>query len=161
MRNVLTNTLLCLREECMQSEGYYFKSKQFKLVEGEEDFTNPGCFGKALAEWIASELKGNGYEAEVIPEDFGWCVMCESGDYLLWVGCGNELSEEILDSTLDNPPNEDNIIWHAYSVIEVPFFMIRSHIKKWTGRLDLKEPLEKLNQQLERILKTNESISFC
>lgn len=145
----------------MISEGYHFKSRQFTLVEGEEEFTNPGCFGKSLADWLASELKEKGYDTEVIPEDFGWCVMCERDSYLLWVGCGIELSDEILNSTLDNPPNEESIVWHIFATIEIPFFMVKSHIKKWIGSLDLQKLLDELNQQLERILKNNESISFC
>jgi len=143
------------------SDGYNFKSNQFHLVEGEEEFTNPGCFGKSLAEWIATEIKQIGYDTEVIAEDFGWCVMCDRGDYLLWIGCANVLSEEILENTLDNPPNEDNIVWHVFSSIEIPFFMFKSHIRKWTGKLDIKSPLQKLDQHLEGVLKNNDTISFC
>ena len=109
----------------MKKNKYWFKSSQFKLQENEEEFTNPGCFGKSLAEWISKKLSLLGYDTEVIPEDWGWCVMCQRGDYLLWVGCGNILIDNILDSSLDNPPDEDEIIWHVFIELEFLFTCLK------------------------------------
>ena len=64
----------------------YFTSPRFQIVPNEEDSTNPGCFGQELAEWTCEQVRSLGYpEAEVIPEDFGWCVMCSRRDFMLWI----------------------------------------------------------------------------
>jgi len=53
-----------------------FTTDFFKPIAGEEEETNPGRYGKALAQWLAQQLKERGVSAEgVIPEDFGWVVM--------------------------------------------------------------------------------------
>jgi len=68
-----------------------FTSDFFKPIAGEEEETNPGCLGKALAQWLAAKLKERGLSVEeVIPEDFGWVVMVSRKPITLWVGCGNK-----------------------------------------------------------------------
>ena len=65
-----------------------FKSDAFGIAPGEDEATNPGIFGKSLAEWIASELCARGLPTgEVIAEDFGWCVPVESKPHSLYVAC--------------------------------------------------------------------------
>ncbi|MEW8355501.1 MAG: hypothetical protein AB2556_23930 [Candidatus Thiodiazotropha sp.] len=59
------------------------------------------------------------YEAEVIPEDWGWCVMCSRKPYMLWVGCGYIDAEE--ESPGEQPVN-DEIIWHCFVTAEIPYF---------------------------------------
>ena len=140
---------------------YWFKSDQFNIQDGEEELTNPGRFGKSLAEWISSELSILEYETEVIPEDWGWCVMCSRNEYLLWVGCGNVLTEEVLNSTQDNPPDEKEIIWHVYTCIEIPFYRLKSKLKKIFGFLDTTAPKRKLDQEVKGILIANKTLSFC
>lgn len=67
-----------------------FTSDFFKPVAGEEEETNPGRFGRALAEWLAAQLKKRGVSVEgVIPEDFGWLVMVSRKPCMLWLACGN------------------------------------------------------------------------
>jgi hypothetical protein len=67
-----------------------FESDFFKPVAGEEEKTNPGLFGQALAEWLEVQLRNRGVEVEgVIPEDFGWVVMISRKPFMLWLGCGN------------------------------------------------------------------------
>jgi hypothetical protein len=34
-----------------------FQSSYFQPIDGEEDQTNPGCLGKALALWLAGQLR--------------------------------------------------------------------------------------------------------
>ncbi len=145
----------------MEQEKYWFKSTQFQIEPDEDEETNPGCFGKALAHWLANELKKYKYETEVIPEDWGWCVMCLREDFLLWVGCGNMMSEEIRESTLDQPPSHENIIWHVFVEVEIPFFMVKSIFKKWLGMLDLNNPKLLLKTALNEILVSNENLQFC
>lgn len=57
---------------------------------GEEDETNSGRFGKALAQWLAAQLKERGVSIEgVVPEDFGWVVVVSRKPLMLWFSCGN------------------------------------------------------------------------
>jgi len=67
-----------------------FTSEFFTPIAGEDEETNPGCFGKALAQWLAAQLRERGVPVEgVIPEDFGWVVMVSRKPFMLWLGCGN------------------------------------------------------------------------
>lgn len=62
----------------------------FKVEPGEDEGTNPGRYGRAFANWISERLKVRGETVEqVIPEDWGWCVVLTRKPYLLWIGCGN------------------------------------------------------------------------
>ncbi|MFZ6749922.1 hypothetical protein [Undibacterium sp. Ren11W] len=67
-----------------------FKTDFFKPISGEDKETNPGRFGKALAQWLTEHLKLRGVAVEgVIPEDFGWVIMLSRKPFLLWLSCGN------------------------------------------------------------------------
>jgi len=142
-------------------DGYWFRSLQFHIQDGEDAHTNPGCYGKSLAEWLAPEFAALGYDTEVIAEDWGWCVMCVRGDFLLWIACGAMTDPARLDGHPVAQPATGDIVWHVFTAIEVPFFRIGSLLKKWMGRLDLIELREKLNLQLDAVLKANASIVFC
>ena len=67
-----------------------FQTNFFKPIAGEDEETNPGRYGKALAQWLMERLKQRGVAVEgVIPEDFGWVVMLSRKPFMLWLGCGN------------------------------------------------------------------------
>lgn len=67
-----------------------FQTDFFKPIPGEEEETNLGRYGKALAQWLAEKLKERGVTVEeVIAEDFGWVVMLSRNPFTLWLGCGN------------------------------------------------------------------------
>jgi hypothetical protein len=67
-----------------------FESSAFEVTPGEDDETNPGIYGKALAQWLAAQLRAAGFRAgEVIAEDFGWCVPIESKPHSLYVACAS------------------------------------------------------------------------
>jgi hypothetical protein len=73
-----------------QSPLLEFESSVFAITPGEDEATNPGIYGKALAEWLAGELRAAGFIAgDVIAEDFGWCVPVESRPHSLYVACAN------------------------------------------------------------------------
>ena len=73
-----------------QSPLLEFESSAFPIVPGEDEETNPGIYGKALAHWLAEQLRAVGVPArEVIPEDFGWCVRVESRPHALYVACAS------------------------------------------------------------------------
>ena len=60
--------------------GVTFQSAFFAPLPGEDHETNPGRYGRALALWLAAELRA---------EDFGWTVVISRQPFLLWLGCGN------------------------------------------------------------------------
>ena len=67
-----------------------FESSAFAIVPGEDEQTNPGIYGKALAQWISEQLAARGFSVgEVIAEDFGWCVPLKSKAPHLFVACAN------------------------------------------------------------------------
>ena len=140
---------------------YWFRSDDFPIQEREEELTNPDCFGKSLAEWLAVRLSTYGYETEVIPEDWGWCVMCSRSEYLLWVGCGSVRTDDILKSTVNSPPNAANIVWHVFCTIEIPFFKPLSLFRRAVGLLDTKEPKARLGAALGEIISANKGLRHC
>lgn len=143
-------------------EGYWFKSNLFEIEPGEDKETNPGCYGKILAEWLSGKFRELGYDTDVIAEDFGWCVMCEHSDYLLWIGCGTVQGEEFFENyNADTPPKLSDITWHVFPVLEVPFFKLKSKLNILLGRLDVKAPLGKLKQELQNILEAEKEITLC
>jgi hypothetical protein len=53
-----------------QSPLLEFESSAFAVVPGEDEKTNPGIYGKALAQWLAEQLRAAGFSVEdVIAED--------------------------------------------------------------------------------------------
>lgn len=67
-----------------------FESSAFPVIEGEDEETNPGIFGRSLAEWLSSQLKQRGMETSaVVPEDFGWCVPVTGQPGKLYVACSS------------------------------------------------------------------------
>ncbi|WP_394176953.1 hypothetical protein [Thalassotalea litorea] len=142
--------------------GYWFKSTLFEIEKHEDEDTNPGCYGKSLATWLSTEFAKLGYETEVIPEDWGWCVMCVYDDYLLWLGCGAMQSEESLENYEEGrPPKGSEVVWHVFPQLEVPFFKFSSLINKWLGKLDVETPLENLKNELDKVLRAENNIQFC
>jgi hypothetical protein len=73
----------------------WFKSTLFEILPGEDENTNPGCYGRSLAIWLRGKLIDMGYDVEdVIPEDWGWCVLCKRRPYKLWIGCGTMVDHD-------------------------------------------------------------------
>jgi hypothetical protein len=73
-----------------QSPLLEFESSAFAAIPGEDEETNPGIYGKALAQWLAERLSAAGVPAgEVIAEDFGWCVPIDAGPHSLYVACAS------------------------------------------------------------------------
>jgi hypothetical protein len=142
---------------------YWFTSELFQVQKGEDEETNPGCYGKELGTWLCSKFKNLGYkDVELIPEDWGWCVMCSSENYMLWVGCGSMINDNF-DETYDpdSPPKASEITWHAFPVIEVPIVYFKSWVKKLLGKFDVEQPLSKLNKELAEILNSEPKIVLC
>jgi hypothetical protein len=75
----------------MVTDHIEFTSSYFLVESGEDAATNPGIYGKALAQWVADKLRARGVcvEGEVVAEDFGRCVIVSRKPYMLWVACAN------------------------------------------------------------------------
>jgi hypothetical protein len=73
-----------------QSPLLIFESSAFAIVPGEDQQTNPGIYGSALAHWLAETLRTSGVPVRrVIAEDFAWCVRVESQPHALYVVCAS------------------------------------------------------------------------
>ncbi|WP_334188163.1 hypothetical protein [Noviherbaspirillum sp.] len=73
-----------------QSPLLEFNSDGFTTAPGEDEATNPGIFGKSLAEWLSYELCASGLAAgEAFAEDFGWCIPVDSKPHALYVVCAS------------------------------------------------------------------------
>jgi hypothetical protein len=71
-----------------------FKSSAFPAEIGEDEHTNVGIVGEALARWLAEQLRVSGVDVgEVIAEDFGWCIPIESKSHALFVACASAEEE--------------------------------------------------------------------
>jgi hypothetical protein len=67
-----------------------FESSLFTVVFGEDDETNPGIYGRSLAQWLSNQLRVVGVVAgDVKAEDFGWLVPVKSEPYSLFVACSS------------------------------------------------------------------------
>jgi len=136
----------------MALDGIFFKTDLFEVEEGEDSETNPGIYGKQLAAWLKIKLSKLGYEVEdIIPEDWGWCVMCERKQGMLWVGCASYIDGEAEEGQL---PNKQNIVWHCFATIEQPIF------KRLFSSNEGKTKLEKLNKELKAIIHEEESFQI-
>jgi hypothetical protein len=129
---------------------FYFRSDLFQVEPGEDNETNPQRYGKQLSQWLKMKLEKRGYPIEeVIPEDWGWCVMCQRQPYSLWVGCGNMDESESVSVGKGN-----EITWQCFVVAEVPF------LRKFFGRPNTAEGINKLTMELEKVLASEPRISL-
>ena len=71
----------------MASTYIQLSSKKFPILPGEEDeLTNEGTWGKALAEYLLEHLNKIGYQAAfVCCEDWGWWVELKGAPFALGV----------------------------------------------------------------------------
>ena len=112
-----------------------FTSSIFQPLPGEEEKTNPGVYGQALAGWIREKLNSNGHKIteEPIPEDWGWVIMIQRKPFKFWVGCGNEVGNS----------NQ----WGLFVEAELGLF------QKLLKREDPSHSVSALEQELEKIIK--------
>jgi hypothetical protein len=134
------------------SSGYWFRSTRFRVEPEEDAETNPGIFGRQLAAWLAGELRSCGYpDAEEVPEDWGWAVVCASKPFYLFVACCNVL-ESIDEHGPKRVPDEE-IVWHVYAAADTPFFA------RWRG-IDVDTPVAALNALLGERLRAMQDVAF-
>ena len=86
-----------------------FESTAFTVAEGEDAETNPGIFGKALAEWLSVRLNESGVKANPpFAEDWGWCVELANQKHRTGLACASE----------DDSKTE----WRVYAFLEPGLF---------------------------------------
>jgi hypothetical protein len=66
------------------------RSSRFAIEPGEDEETNPGIYGRALAQWLATQLPAFGWRVKgCIAEDFGRLVEVEDPKFRLFVACAS------------------------------------------------------------------------
>jgi hypothetical protein len=135
----------------VESKGFWFKSSLFAIEAGEDRKTNPGRYGRHLAKWLGEKLRAFGYSVEVIPEDWGWCIMCSRHPCWLWIGCGNMDSDS--PGQQKEPPRKEEVVWNCYVVGEFPFW-------RFSRRGDVKPAVDKLERELSSVLSSQPDIQF-
>jgi len=129
----------------------WFKSRLFEIIPGEDLATNPGRYGKSLADWLASKLPEKGYEVQdVIPEDWGWCIVCKQGPVRLWVGCG---AMDMVSVGNQSTPRSD-LIWTCFVEAHVPFFA------RWFGQINQTAAARELFETVKTILGSEPEITI-
>lgn len=122
-----------------QSPLLAFNSSAFPVTLGEDEDTDPGIYGKALAHWLAQQLLAQGFAlGEVISEDFGWCVPVWSKSQALYVACASS------DNTQDS--------WRIFAFVEGSF------VSRLLGKDRSPESLVALFAVLKRVLESSPQI---
>ena len=110
-------------------QGYWFRSRRFRVEPGEDRPVSPGIYGRQLAHWLRDGLAGRGYpNAQVRQEEWGWCVIARQRPHLLWIGCGS------VDDDTDTAAPPGSIafaatrLWHCHAAME------RSWLTFWLDR---------------------------
>ena len=128
---------------------FLFSSTKFsptreELDEEHEDYINPGCFAKELADFMEEKLAGQGYRVGFrCAEDWGqWLEIDHDRGYTLAVGCANmsELEKGAADHRVFIEPN-------------------KPVIRKLLRKIDVRDDVEKLSAVIEAILTAESGIS--
>lgn len=115
-----------------------FRTTMFREVIGEENETNPECISKELAEWLFQKLPQNGISVlEIIPEDWGRCILVSRKPYLLWIGC--------------NTYGENQ--WLCFVVAELGLF------QKWVKKIDTTSDVSRVCNVLQEIFAGEQRIT--
>lgn len=137
-------------KEPMNPLQFWFRSTQFEIEPGEDEETNPLCYGRQFARWLHDRLVAEGrLVEEVIPEDWGWCLVIQRKPYLLWVGCGS-VHDYASTEASDILPRGSEVVWSCTVVAEQSLF----------GRLrgvDLAPDVDALFRHVKAIVELNVS----
>jgi hypothetical protein len=118
----------------MQGPNHVIRTASFPIKAGEDQETNPGVFGRALAEYLTLQIRARGESVEgIIPEDFGYCIMLRRKPFRLWVACGNR--------------GERTDEWIAFAVAEGGL------IRRALGTIDPSREVERLSELLGEIMR--------
>lgn len=128
---------------------YTFSSDKFSPVSGEldqdhDDYINPGCFAKQLADFLEANLQDQHYKVQFrCAEDWGqWLEFEHEGNYTLAIGCAN--MSEI----------EDGVAEHRVFISPD-----KPVIRKWLRKIDIRNDLEQLSSALKSVLAADNQIT--
>ena len=129
----------------LTSVEYRFNSPLFQIETGEEQETNPQCFGKALAQWMLNQLGASGLmiTEEIAAEDWGWLVTVQRKPFHLWVGCVSQK-----DDDYRSIPDA----WCVFVSAEPSFIQ-----SIWRSK-EVQDSLAEVINKVEHILRTNTRI---
>ncbi len=115
------------------SDTVTFITTYFHVEPGEDEETNPGIYGSALAHWLSDQLCTRGVSVDsIVAEDWGRCIIVKVKPLRLNVACAN----------LDGSTTE----WRVYAFAE------RGPLQ-WLGRSgDAKAEVAELREHLAAIV---------
>jgi hypothetical protein len=87
-----------------------------------------------------------------IPEDWGWCVMCQREPYWLFIACVNLRDYEYAKEG-DPPPLKSQLLWNVVPMADMPPFKYLLRRKPVTS-----EGLARLGADLQRVLAAESRI---
>lgn len=145
-----------------ETQQFCFKSDMFSVDPKEDEETNPFCYGRELAIWIAARFKALAYEPEeVIAEDWGWCVMLRREPFLLWVGCGNfqhDFYEKVSEKEKATfVPDGTDLTWTCFVGSDTPLWTA-FFWKQLFGKQSTAKDMAQVERELETILKAEPRI---
>lgn len=116
-----------------------FRSSNFAVEPGEDENTNPGLFGRALAAWLGRELVPSFDESGIVAEDFGWLVAVPHPKHSLYIAC---VSAD--DSTTE---------WRVFVFAEGGL------LARMLGRLNLADAVDALYARVKALLLATPGIA--
>ena len=100
---------------------YCFISNNFNIEANEDNYTNPGIYGKNFAKWLANKLSSLSYKIDdIFPEDWGWCILLENGKL---IACNGEYyNNKIIWSCFCDDENKEiyKILDNNFNLINCP-----------------------------------------
>lgn len=144
---------------------FWFRSDLFRIDPHEDEQTNPHCYGRELAAWIKARFTELDYTPEdVITEDWGWCVMLDRSDGLLWIGCGNVWLPDLLGKMSEAQraafvPDGASMKWTAFGGFDRPMWSLR-FARRRAAIQRLAQEVAKAASRLEAVLRAERRISL-
>ncbi len=136
------------------SDTFWFRSSRFEVEDGEDLETNPGMFGRQLANWLADRFRELGYEGvDAYGEDWGWRVDCQRKPFDLFLGCSVYVDTSAFDASKPLP-DPDDLVWMVFAAAEQPF------LSRLSGKVEVEPAFAIFEQQLREILETHDEIEL-
>lgn len=141
---------------------FWFKSEMFRVTLGEDEESNPFCYGRELAQWLQAQFAGRGYSPEnAFPEDWGWCVMLSRTGGMLWLGCSNVRSSLYEQVTPEQKPTfvpePASLVWTSFVGTDRPGWSLRFGQRR-AAIEQLSSAAESANGVLESVLRCESRI---
>jgi len=142
---------------------FWLKTGLFSIDPSEDEETNPFMYGRQLANWLQARFVDVGYDdAEIIPEDWAWCVMRRWDPFMLWIGCVNVIDSDLHERVPQEQkssylPDPEKLIWTCTVGTDSPvwtsFFW-----KKLLGTVSTDDAVGVVSRQLQQILSNEKAI---